>query len=369
MRIIHRYILREVFYYFFLILLIFTTILVAKEIYDTRDEILDDNPKIVDVFQYVFLSIPGPIVDGIPLISMFAVLFSVGLMARNREITALVAAGVTFNQLALPIAIYGVIVTAGSFWFSDSVAPAALSHARYLLQVRIKGQNQFSVTGNDEIFRKGEGNRFYIMANFDGNTKVMRNPIILDRNADGDGLSQRIEAERGEFIEDEGGGTYWEFEKAERWTFNEDGTAVVEKFDEPLRIKMEEKLDSFLTGEKSPERMSSSELGDYATILKRQGNSAEHARYATLFHAKFAMPIACLLLGLVGFSVSADLRRHFVLAFAVGLAMGVGYYLLREAMVGMGSRDFIPPVVAAWSPVAIFGLLVTGLLHRLTTVH
>lgn len=371
MRILHRYILRELFYYFFLIMAIFVTILIAKEIYDTRDEIIDEKPQLLSVVEYVFLSIPGTLSEAFPLVAMFAVLFAIGMMARHREITAMVAAGVTFNQLSIPVFVFGALVTIGSFWFSESIAPAALARARYILQVEIKGGNQFSFTSNDEIFRKGAGSRFYIMANFDDEKKVMTRPVILDRDESGEGLAQRIEAERAVYVESgEGGDHYWEFQGAQRWTFDPEGSMTTEKFAVPLRIKMEEKLDSFLNREKKAEEMHIGELREYCSILENQGNLRRLPKYQAILHGKFSLPLACLLLALVGFSVSADLHvRRFVLAFSTGLIIGVVFYLLREALLGMGERDLINPGVAAWAPVAIFGLLVAGLMYRLGTVH
>jgi lipopolysaccharide export LptBFGC system permease protein LptF len=257
------------------------------------------------------------------------------------------------------------------FVLAEYIAPDALERARFLYEVRIKGENQFVFTSNDEIFRKGEGNRFYIMANFDGARKVMTRPTILDRNPAKNSLAQRIEADRAVYIEGgEGGEHFWEFQGTQRWTFQDDGTVKIEKFTVPLRIKMEENLESFLSREKRPAEMRPSVLSDYCAILERQGGGPQLARYRTSLHGKFSLPFACLLLSLIGFAVAADLHvRRFVLAFSAGLVFGIVYYLLREALLGMGKRDLIPPLVAAWASVGVFGLLATGLLYRLGTVH
>lgn len=371
MKIIYRYILRELFYYFFVILFLFCVIFVAYQIYDTKDEVLDEGAAITDVVQYIFLVIPAEIADIIPLIVMFAVLFSMGMLAKNKEILAMIAMGVNFNMLAVPVGIFGVIAGAGAFYLAAELAPASRYYAQYLYEVRIKGENQYAFTGNDELFRKGEGQRFYIMANFDRENSVMTAPTIFVKNDKGSGLKERLEAERATHIEtSEGGGELWRFEGLQRWTFKSGGSFEYQRYDEPQDIELEEKLGSFLSREKEPEEMTVNELGEYSVVLKRQGSNPRLPVYRTAFHYVYTVPFTCLLLGLVGFSTAVDLKtRNFVLAFSVGLAFGLGYYALRTALNGMGGRGLLPAAWAAWAPCALFALIAFGQLRRLQSVH
>ncbi len=378
MRILTRYILKELFYHFFIIIGIATVILLAKEMYDARSQIVEEEPAFLDIVEYVVLSVPRTLCDIIPLISMFAVLFSLGFMAKNREIIAMAGTGISFYSLAFPVLIYGVLVMVGSFLFADRIAPLAEERAKYIFEIQIKGGNQFAYTSNDEIFRKGSGNRFYIMANFNAAEKTMTRPSILDRSPSGKDLVQRIEAESARLVNSpEGGKRYWEFEGAQRWRFNEDGTVKVEKFDTPLQIEMEEKLDSFLSREKSPRQMKLSELRQYCDLLKRQGAKFLLPKYQTNVQSKLALPVACLLLALLAFAVAVDLtNRHFVWVFSFGLGIGMGFYILWETLTGMGASGSLEPLtglaapyVAAWSPLLLFSILAAALFRRLTTVH
>lgn len=370
MKILFKYITRELFYYFFVILSIFCIILLAKETYDTRDEILDDDPMWSDVIQYIVLSLPSEVVGGIPLTAMFAALFAIGMMARNREIIAMVAAGVSFRQLVIPVLVFGVTVTVGAFVFSEFVAPGALYRSRYLYEVRIKGKNRYTFIYNDEILRRGEGGRIYKMASFDVENGVMKRPTILEPVQGGGNLKWRIEARSARRIEEpSGGGAIWEFEDMERWTFDEDGAARVEKFDVPFRMTLEDKLGGVLSPEKKVEEMNFIEIANLVDIYKRQQNPILLPLYQTALHEKFATPIACILLSLVGFAVAADLRlRRLVLAFTFGLGLGLLYFVVSEGVGGAGARGFVPPFIAAWSPVAVFSLVVYGLIYRLNRV-
>lgn len=371
MKIIHRYILKDLFYYFGLFLLLFCTILIAKEMYETRDEILDESPAFVDLIQYIALLIPSQVVEAIPLITMFASLFALGLLARNREILAMVAAGMSFRGLAMPVALFGTCAGLLTLFLTDGVAPEAQKRARYLYEVRIKGKNQFAFTGNDEIFSKGEGRRFYIMANFDPNAQVMSHPTIFVKNVEGNGLAQRIEADEARLVvSEESGEKMWEFTGMQRWSFHSDGEMDFEEFDVPVRLLLEEDVDNFLAKEERPEEMTSRELKEYLGILIRQGGGTQVPIFKTALHAKYSEVAACLLLAVVGFAAAVDLRRrNFVIAFTIGLGMGIGFYVLREITFGLGRRDYIMPLVAAWAPCLVFAGFVAWQLERLRAVR
>ena len=372
MGILHRYILKDLFYYFFVLVLIFCVIIGAKETYNTRDEILDDNPALVDVVTYVALTLPSQFVNAIPLLALFSVLFALGMLAKNREILAMVAAGVSFNYLAVPVIIFGVLLTIGSFLFAEYVAPSALRRSKFIYEVRIRGETQYAFNTNAQLFRKGKGNRFYYMASFDEARKIMTRPQIMTKNASGNGLVEVIEAEEARYVgSPDGKSHFWECIGYEKWTFDEDGAIVSHTtVDIPYQIELDEKIDSFLSAEKHPEEMSLAEVRDYLDTLTAQGTQSRIPEYRTAEHAKMSLPFSCLLLSLMGFSIAVDLHiRRFVLAFSLGLSFGIIYYVVRETMVGMGSRAYADPIIAAWAPAVVLATLILGLFHRLSRVN
>lgn len=378
MNTLTRYILKDLFYHFFILIGLFCAILLAKEMYDTRDEIMEEEPAFVDVAQYVGLSIPKTAADSFPLVAMFAVLFSMGLMAKNREIIAMVAAGVSFNRLAVPVVIYGLIITALSYVLTEHVAPAAQTRADYIYQVNIKKENPEEYLSNDDIFRKGGERRFFVMANYNSKDQTMTRPSILDLNEDGSGLARRIEAEKGTIIPGEGETSEWKLENAEEWTFQPGGAFTVKQYDEPLLIEMDSKIETILTREKSAEEMRLKDLRGLTDLLEEQGSeNPVLPKYQTSVQERLAIPFSCLLLALIGFAVAADLQvRHFVLAFTVGLGFGIAYFLSREAFAGLGRSGLLSeivggagPYLAAWFPILVFACIAAILMRRLSTVH
>lgn len=370
MKILNRYLLKELFYYFGLFLLLFSAILIAKEIYDTRDEILDKDPAAWDVILFILLALPPQIVEAMPLLALFSVLFSIGLLSKNREILAMVSVGVTFRRLAVPVAIFGGAVGVFTFLLSAEVTPAAQKWARYILEVRIKGKPPNTLTGGN-VFTPGEANRVYVMADFDSEELVMSHPTILLKSPDGGGLQERIDADEGRYVgEAESGADLWEFTGMQRWRFGEDGTVAWEKFDEPYQLELERKLASFLARKKRAEEMNLGELMEFISVLRRQEGRARLPVFLTAFHSKLTIPFVCILLSLVGFAAAADLKTpNFMFAFSYGLGLGICFYLVREGLGGLGRGAVLAPVLAAWGPAVVFTAVVAALLQRLRVVH
>lgn len=372
MKIIYRYIIRELLYYFAVFFLIFLVVLVTKELYDTRDEIFEEKPAVADTVRYIALVIPNQLVEAIPLLTLFSVLFAMGMLSKNREILAMVAAGVPFERLAIPVAVFGTIIGLSTFLLADQLAPRAQAQARYVYEVKIKGENQYAFSGEDEVFSRGEPNRIYIMANFDRERLVMTSPTILIKTPGDNTLSERIEARRATFVgtSRESDRDLWEFEDMQHWRFKPDGAVEWTRYEEPRTLELENRLESFITEKRRVDEMGMGELAAYSIVLNRQGGGPRLAVYETAYHRRTTILLSSLLLALIGFAAAVDIRRpSFMLAFSVGLGLGLGFYLLREGFGSLGEGAYLPSWFAGWGPAMLATPIVVYLLYRLRVVH
>jgi lipopolysaccharide export LptBFGC system permease protein LptF len=80
-------------------------------------------------------------------------------------------------------------------------------------------------------------------------------------------------------------------------------------------------------------------------------------------HKKIAIPVACLLFGLLGPVLGIRVRRGGRAAsLVISIAFALGYYVLIVAGEGLGTRGKLPPSWAMWLPNLILALLGTYLL-------
>ncbi len=83
---------------------------------------------------------------------------------------------------------------------------------------------------------------------------------------------------------------------------------------------------------------------------KRQG------QIAVMFHSKISRPIIGLLLVIMGLSIILrDQTRHVFISAGLCMGMCAMFYGVVFACKFLGDSDFLPPALAAWLPVLIFG--------------
>ena len=81
------------------------------------------------------------------------------------------------------------------------------------------------------------------------------------------------------------------------------------------------------------------------------------------YHKKFAIPFACLALGLIGVPLGLMVKHGGkMLGFGIGLAVIVVYYLLLQVGQNAGMNGVLSPPLAMWLPnivIGIFGIAFT----------
>jgi len=75
-------------------------------------------------------------------------------------------------------------------------------------------------------------------------------------------------------------------------------------------------------------------------------------------HNKTALPGVCFVLGLVAFPFAFRLGRQGALyGIGISIMLGIVYYVVISIFVTLGQSEALPPLIAAWSPNALFATL------------
>lgn len=374
MKILTRYLFKEIFNYFALFLIMFTVIILVNNIYTTLDDFLRYNARAVTIVMCLIYSIPELLSQTLPMVCLLATIFSYGLLAKNKEILAMVASGISFYRLAVPALAFGIGMALFSFWFTEMVVVPSTNQAAYIKKILLKGKKESIFTKNQNLLVKGMENRFYLIEVYDSPRKEMTYPTIVQVSRDGSNIIERIDADRGVLqgepaAKGKTGAMAAVLYNAERWRFNRDGTlAGYEKFKEPLRLKVEENIDLFLSRTKKPQEMNYRELRQYVKDKQAMGDDVREMRVPLQF--KLSFPLSCLLMGLLGFSVVADVHaRRFAKGVSVGLLVAISFYLLNSFFNKIADKGSLPPEVAGWASLVIIGGFVMVLVNRLKKIR
>ncbi len=141
LRIIDRYVLREIVAPTLLSVLILTVAIVAGRLLKLTEMVVNHGVSLWDVFMLIAYIMPGFLELTLPMALLAGVLMGFGRMSTDHELTAARACGVSLYRLALPVVGLGLLVYAISSWFAFSVRPLANGRLRDRLYELTRAQS------------------------------------------------------------------------------------------------------------------------------------------------------------------------------------------------------------------------------------
>jgi lipopolysaccharide export system permease protein len=302
-------------------------------------------------FMILGLHLPEIIVITIPIGVLLGTLLVFNRLSGDSEIIALRTSGVSFYRIMVAPLIFGVITSIISFGINECIVPVANRTSKKLEFVALykselpSGQTNFTYMERD---RNMALSRIFYIGWYDKNN--LKNVIILDFTRDK--LVQIIAAASGFLNHGE-----WQLEQGRTYVLagDSDITRILQfkKLILPGVANAQSALD---TGHIAPKDMNMMELWNYINILKRS-NAADKSLLVR-FYQKFSQPLACLIVALAGAPLGLLGRRsRSNLGLIYSAAVVFLYYVLQSSSGALGEAGRIDPVVAAWMPNGVIGIL------------
>lgn len=313
-------------------------------------------------FQMVFLGYyPSFIPEIIKLVSPLAVflscLFLVGRLSQEVQLVALQTSGVSLYRILLPFVLVGLTLTGFMFWFNGWVVPKAN-------QERVAFESQFvrragGAVETSNIHRQNRPGSILAVGYFDRDASVGYRVSL--QSFDGTRrLEERIDAET----------MTWD-DSLNVWRMS---GVIIRSFDDAglERRTRRAELDTVLQvyprdiarTERDAELLTIPAAAEYVDALRRSG-AANIGRPLVEYYAKFAYPMANLILVLVGVPLAAVRRRGGqTIRIAIGLLISFVYLAMIKLAEPFGYSGELDPLLAATLPHAFFFVLGLILLFR-----
>ena len=125
MRILTRYILKEIFSHSLLGLLVFTFVVYVRPLSTLLELAVRHDLSPTGMLTLFFLPLPGILVLTIPMSVLVGVLIGLSRMAADGEVTAMRASGIGLSQYMRPVLIFAFLGWAVTSWMSLQLAPQA----------------------------------------------------------------------------------------------------------------------------------------------------------------------------------------------------------------------------------------------------
>jgi LPS export ABC transporter permease LptG/LPS export ABC transporter permease LptF len=374
MRILSRAIFKEVLTSASLGTLLFIFVLFLRTIERLSALLVKVAAPAPVVAKLLLYALPSTIPFALPLGVLVGILIGLSRMSADSEITAMRAAGISSKSVARPVLLFAfcalVLTALASLWLTPLSLHLESKVARNFAAAQLTGaiesrifDEQFpntvlyvgnvqsvgkqiiwrqvfmaDVTPPDELRHQGKdrgaGPRIIVAQQAIPHADPANNRIILDmRN----------------------------FRSSERDKEGKVITTAAPNQVEALQAQKQEDLQV----NKTVQEMDTGPL--YKMVYRRHHLSREdYVDAAIELHQRFALPLACLLLALVGIPLGISSRKGGKsMAFVMTVLLAFLYYLGYIALIGLAKKGSLPVPVAVWTPDAIFAIVGIFLVSRL----
>lgn len=318
--------------------------------FELLNDIARRNIPFLDVIEYFAFLTPYLTYNLLPLAALVAVLITLSLLAKNNELTAIKASGISLYRLSVPLLLAGAALGLGMFVLDDLYLPYA-NQRQDALRNNIKGRpaRTFYQPRRQWIF--GEKHKLYNYDDFDSHRQTFAGLSVFELDPQSFQLRRRVFARLAQW--DPGKGL-WRLQGA--WVRDFDGSVVTRfaSLPEMYLPEISEPPEYFERPVRRSEQMNWRQLSDYIAGLRQAGFDV--ARLTVQWHRKFAFPllVPVIVLLAIPFAFLGGTRGALG-GVAKALAIGFAYWAISALFEGMGNVGQLPPALAAWMPGAIFG--------------
>lgn len=360
--IMDDYVLRDFVLYLVMILGSFLMLLLVFTLFELLGDILRNRVSPLIVGEYLLNVTPYFLYNATPLSILLAVLVTLGLMQRSNEITAIKATGLSIYRLVVPILAAAGIVAVSLFFFEQFYLPHA-NKRQDALRNEIKGKPAQTYLNPDRKWIFGQHSDIYYYQFFDSDRNQFGDVSLFQFDPESFQLVRRLYAQRAN----------WD-DNLHRWVFTQGwqrdlrGQAIANyrTFEVATFANASEPPTYFKKEVKQSQEMNYAELRRYIHDLQQSGFDV--VRLRVQLQKKLAYPVITLVMAVLAIPFALSTGKHGAVA-GVATAVGIAlvYTVVSSLFEAMGNVSQLPPLLAAWSPDLIFGLVGGYLILKVPT--
>lgn len=299
------------------------------------------------LFKYYAMFIPLKAIQLLPSMVLIGAGLALAQMAKHNEITAMKACGISVYRITVPIFVLGVVLGMVGFGAQETLVPKLA--LRVLHMTRDLGEEACleNYSGNDP-----ETNTRFRIHSFDLTSKTMRGVAAVRLRPNGT-RALMVRSGKGLWV-----GRDWLLQGVTLSRYDEKGELVggVQQHAE-YAFSTNLTIDDLNVSQLDPGMLSTDQL----RALRRR--SPDDRRYVVTLHARMVQPLTGVVLLLIGIPCllgSSGMSRSRLLGVLACILICVAFWATTFICTSLGNEAYLPPVLAAWLPVALFGS--TGIL-------
>lgn len=351
MKILQRYVLRQLLANLLVSLVVLTVLFLVFDFFDRIDNIVQERPSPLIVFEYFLLKVPGTVSLVLPVAMLVGVLFTIGLLSKNSEITAMRASGLTVRWIAMPVFLVGMGLSILSIALNETIVPYATRRVREIYNIDIKQKHKTGGYSHSDFWWRF-GNEFYSVDTFDSRTNTLLGLSRFELT-DEFKIGRRTDASEVNYVDSLLG---WNMSGVVRYSF-EDSVKPEVMTAKQLPLPIPRTPKDFYDAETDPFSMSYRQLQKF--IAAQAANGLSISSHLADLYNKLSSPFVNLIMPIVVIPFALRPARSGSMAASVLAALTIGftYYAVQSFSVSMGRAELLPPLLAAWTANALMGVI------------
>jgi lipopolysaccharide export system permease protein len=310
------------------------------------DEVLEaGGGAVTPILRYTVLRLPEILSELIPITAMLAGFLTFAILARYRELTAMLGVGISKFKLALAIAPAALLVAAGQFVIEDQAVPVTVS------ELRAWGVADYAATDGGPIWIR-QGTDIVRIRHLDHAADRMEGVTIFRRDPEGN-LLERVEAVSAVYQDGS-----WSLLGVRRSAPGAPSEIESAPLDWPQGLSP----DLLHAASAHPKETPLVEL--LRVSAQSDLGTQPGYRYRVWLQERLAGPVTTMILIILTVALAQPFEsrsgRGFLLA--IWLATGFVCWTFDGLVLTFGEIGLLPPVLAAWAAPAVFAAMALWLM-------
>jgi len=308
---------------------------------------------------------PAIILFLLPYVLLLSLLYCLGKLSSDREITAMVQSGRSVTRITTPLIIAGSFCSLLCLGLNYQWAPIAEGQKDNILNIA-RGLPTFEA--NNVMYRDPHSRRLWMIGAFPTKYEkgVPLQNIEVTATRPDKSVAYRLTASRAFWKRKQ---KTWTFEDAAIAVFSPGKPPVFKTPKDPLVVKgWEETPWQLIKPGLATQYLGVPGLVSWLRTNGSQGFRDEQAPYLTQLHYRIALPFACLVTVLLATPLAIHFsRRGPGSGVFLAVVLSALMLLISNIALAFGESGIIPSYLAAWLPNLLFTLLGLYFYHRRAT--
>ena len=290
-----------------------------------------------------------------PIFLFLAVIWFTSKLANNTEIIALLSSGISFTRFLRPYLISAGIIAVFTFFAGMFIVPKSNTGFNSFVYKYIDKKKEERQTKN--LFKQINPKEYIFVSNYDPIRKSANNFTL--EHFEENRMTFKIQANSIRWVEKD---SVFRLSAYVKRSFKGDEEIYNRK--SRLDTLFDFKIDDLAPLNYKAETLTFFPLNEFIR-KEREGGSVLINSHLLVRHKRWSLPFSAFILTLIGVSVSSSKRRGGMgVNLAFGIALGFLFIFFDKIFSVLVNKSNFSPLLGAWLPIFIFGVLAIFLLQR-----